>query len=273
MAKGVAKGMRVVLSIAGFDPSGGAGVLADIKTFAALGCYGAAAITSLTSQNTLGVFAAYHQPAEVVRAQIEPLLSDFEIAGVKIGMLPTRETVETVAELIIERSLPNVVLDPVIRSTSGYELIEREAAAQLVERLLPLAALVTPNLAEAEQLTGLSLTNDEGMAKAGERLREMGARAVLVKGGDLKGETEEAIDVLVDERGCRRFSAARVRTRHTHGTGCTLSSAIAARLARGEDLDTAIAGAKEYLVAALRAAPGLGHGAGPPNHLAMSDGR
>ena len=255
--------MRVVMSIAGFDPSGGAGTLADIKTFEAFGCFGTAAITSLTSQNTLGVYGAYHQPAEVVRAQIEPVLADFDIAAVKIGMLPTRETIEVVAEMIESKRPPNVVLDPVIRSTSGYDLIDDTAASFLAERLLPLADVVTPNMVEAERLTGFKVTDIEQMKQVGLRLREMSARAVLIKGGHL---TDEATDVLVDGLGVRLFSGPRVATRNTHGTGCTLSSAIAALLACGYDLHAAISRAKEYLVAALRRAPDIGHGAGPLNH-------
>lgn len=259
--------MRVVISIAGFDPSGGAGTLADIKTFSAFGCYGAAAITSLTFQNTLVVYGAQHQSAEVLSSQIEPVLADFEIAAAKIGMLPTRETIETVAAVIERHRLPNVVLDPVIRSTSGYDLIDDVAAAHLRERLLPLADLITPNMAEAERLTGLRVTNLEEMEEAGRRLRAMKARAVLVKGGHLSGE---AIDILVDDRGAQHFRSPRVETNNTHGTGCTLSSAIAAMLARGATLDQAIEKAKEYLVAALRSAPAIGHGAGPLNHRVPS---
>jgi len=260
--------MRVVISIAGFDPSGGAGILADIKTFEAFGCFGTAAITSLTSQNTVGVYGAYHQPPEIVRAQIEPILADFDIAAVKIGMLPTREAIEVVAEIIERKRLPNVVLDPVIRSTSGYDLIDDAAAGFLAARLLPLADIVTPNMVEAERLTGLTVTDLEQMKQVGLRLREMSARAVLIKGGHLK---DEATDVLVDGFGVRLFSAPRVATGNTHGTGCTLSSAIAALLARGYELDAAISRAKEYLGAALSTAPAIGHGAGPLNHGVWSE--
>lgn len=259
--------MRVVISIAGFDPSGGAGVLADIKTFAAFGCYGAAAITSLTSQNTIAVYGAYHQPGDVLRAQIEPVLEDFEIAAVKIGMLPTHETIEVVAAMIETHSLPHVVLDPVIRSTSGYDLIDDAAAAHLRDRLLPIAEVVTPNLAEAERLTGRRVKTLAEMEEAGRRLCSLGAQSVLLKGGHLLTEAPgEAIDLLIDDQGVQVFSAPRIATRNTHGTGCTLSSAIAAMLARGADLPTAIRRAKEYLVAALQSAPAIGHGAGPLNH-------
>lgn len=265
--------MRVVISIAGFDPSGGAGTLADIKTFAAFGCFGAAAVTSLTSQNTLAVYASYHQSAEVVRAQIEPVLEDFDISAIKLGMLPTLEVIDGVADLIEAHRLPHVVLDPVIRSTSGYDLIDDRAAARLRDRLMPLAEVVTPNLAEAERLTGMRTQTFAEMEAAGRRLCEMGARAVLVKGGHMLNESaDEAVDLLVDDRGVQKFASTRVRTQNTHGTGCTLSSAIAAMLARGAQLPEAVSRAKQYLVEALRAAPPIGRGAGPLNHGVPMEG-
>lgn len=271
--KRVANEMRVVISIAGFDPSGGAGTLADVKTFAAFGVFGAAAVTSLTSQNTLAVYGAFHQTADVVRAQIEPVLEDYEIAAVKIGMLATLEVIDAVAELIEAHRLPHVVLDPVIRSTSGYDLIDDRAAVHLRDRLMPLAEVVTPNLAEAERLTGMRVRTIAEMESAGRRLREMGARAVLVKGGHLLNESnDEAVDLLVDDRGVQRFASPRIETGSTHGTGCTLSSAIAAMLARGADLPEAVSRSKQYLVEALRTAPGIGRGAGPLNHGVSVEG-
>ena len=265
--------MLVVLSIAGFDPSGGAGVLADIKTFAVLGCYGTAAITSITSQNTVAVFGAYHQSAEVLRAQIEPVMSDFKVAAVKTGMLPNRENIEVVAETIERYNLRNIVVDTVIRSTSGYDLIGEDAIQALVERLLPLADVITPNMAEAGRLTGLDVKDMDGMKIAAQKIREMcrtqvvkssGRNAVLVKGGHLENE---AADVLADGPEVQVFHATKVQTRNTHGTGCTLSSAIAALLARGYELPETIERAKKYLEAALRAAPRMGHGAGPLDHF------
>ena len=265
--------MQVVLSIAGFDPSGGAGVLADIKAIAANGCFGAAAITSLTYQNTLAVYGAAHQSAETVRAQIEPVLADFTVAAVKTGMLPTREIITMAAELIERHALPNFVLDPVIRSTSGYDLIDEAALQALRESLLPLADLITPNMAEAERLTGLRVTTLEEMEAAARVIHEQCASratarralsAVLVKGGHLQNE---ATDVLYDGATFEHFSAPRLETRHTHGTGCTLSATIAAWLARGSAMPEAIARAKNYLNETMRAAPGLGHGNGPLNHL------
>jgi hydroxymethylpyrimidine kinase/phosphomethylpyrimidine kinase len=274
--------MRVTLSIAGFDPSGGAGVLADIKTFAAFGCFGTAAITSLTSQNTVAVYGAFPQTMAVLRAQLDPILADYAIAAVKVGMLPTREAVEVVAEVIERHRLPNVVIDTVIRSTSGYDLMDEGGIEILAERLLPLARVITPNLSEAERLTGLEIKDLEGMKRATRALREraqaairnrhLAARgeisAVLVKGGHLP---DEATDVLFDGTEFHLFRAPKIATRNTHGTGCTLSSAIAALLAQGCDVPAAVRKAKRYLEAALRSAPTLGHGAGPVNHAVRTE--
>ena len=273
--------MLVALSIAGFDPSGGAGVLADIKTFAAFEVYGIAAITSLTSQNTVAVYNAFPQSDQVIRAQLEPLFNDFQVAAVKIGMLPTREIIGIVADMIERYHLPNVVVDTVIRSSSGYDLIDDQAVEMLIERLLPLARVITPNLTEAERLTGLKVKDLEGMKQAArslsERLqsiirnsgrnRQLGIPAampaVLVKGGHL---SEDATDVLYDGSEYYLFRSSRIVTRNTHGTGCTLSSAITALLAGGCHLPAAVKIAKNYLEAAMSSAPDLGHGAGPLNH-------
>jgi hydroxymethylpyrimidine kinase/phosphomethylpyrimidine kinase len=258
-----------VLSIAGFDPSGGAGTLADIKTFAAMGCYGAAAITSLTFQNTMAVYGAAHQSAHVLRAQIDPILDDFKIAALKTGMLPSRETIEVTAETINRYEIRNVVVDTVIRSTSGYDLIDDDAVTALIELLLPLADVVTPNMAEAERLTGMEVNDLDGMKRAAHKIRELcqakenrrsAKHAVLVKGGHLQNE---ATDVLDDGGEIRLFRSPKIAARNTHGTGCTLSSAIAALLAQGFDTPEAIARAKRYLESALRTAPDIGRGAGP----------
>jgi hydroxymethylpyrimidine/phosphomethylpyrimidine kinase len=255
----------VVMTIAGFDPSGGAGILADIKAISAMGGFGVAAITSLTFQNTLGVFGAAHQSRETVRRQIEPLLADFRVAAVKTGMLPTAEMIEEVAGIIAAQRLAPAVIDPVVRSTSGYDLIDDQALAALVDKLFPLATLVTPNAAEAERLTGIRIIDLEGMQQAAAAIRAMGARAVLVKGGDLTGET--ATDLLLDDDGIRVYAAERVRSTSTHGTGCTLAAAVAALLASGSSLASAIDQAKHYVVEAIRRAPALGHGHGPLNHF------
>jgi hydroxymethylpyrimidine/phosphomethylpyrimidine kinase len=268
--------MITLFSIAGFDPSGGAGVLADIKTFAAFGCYGAAAITSLTSQNTLGVYGSYHTPAEVLRVQIDPIISDFKIAAVKIGMMPTREIIEVVAETIEGHGLRNVVVDPVISSTSGYGLIDDRAIEIMIERILPLADVITPNIPEAERLTGMRIRNPDEMKGAARAFHLLCAarannsyrHAVLVKGGHLPEPFhDQATDVLDDGRETHFFHAARIATRSTHGTGCTLSSAIAALLARGHEIPEAVKLAKRYLEAAMRDAPKIGHGTGPLDHF------
>src|SRR5215213_6168324 len=186
MAVNEEKPPPVALTVAGFDPSGGAGVVADVKTFTALGCFATAAVTSLTFQNTTGVFGAVHQTAASVRAQVLPVVEDFALAGAKTGMLPTREVIAEVARLFRETNLPAPVVDPVVRSTSGYDLIDDEALAALVSELLPLARVLTPNLPEAERITGLKIEDEDGMRRAARLMRGLGARAVLVKGGHLK---------------------------------------------------------------------------------------
>jgi hydroxymethylpyrimidine kinase/phosphomethylpyrimidine kinase len=258
--------MAVALTIAGFDPSGGAGVVADIKTFTAFGCFATAAVTSLTFQNTTGVFGATHQTAADVRAQVLPVVEDFRVAGVKTGMLPTREVISEVARLLRETPLGEVgaIVDPVVRSTSGFDLIDDDALAALKSELLPLARLLTPNLAEAERLTGLEIKTEADMRRAAARLREMGARAVLVKGGHLPGD---AADLLLDEDGnVQFFRAPRIDTNATHGTGCTLAAAIAACLARGMNLTGAVGAAKHFVTEAIRRSPQLGRGFSPVNH-------
>ncbi len=272
----------VALTIAGFDPSGGAGVVADIKTFTAFDCFAVAAVTSLTFQNTVGVFGATHQTAETVRAQVAPIIEDFNVACAKTGMLPTREVIAEVARLFRETSLPAPVVDPVVRSTSGYDLIDDEALAALVADLMPLACVVTPNIPEAERITGLKIEDEEGMRRAARAMREMGARAVLVKGGHLKSRDEggsvkdetgqktksmlTAVDLLDIDGRVTLFRGEWIETTSTHGTGCTLSAAIAACMGRGLTLEKAIEAAKRFVSDAIRHAPGLGHGHGPINH-------
>lgn len=253
------------MTIAGFDPSAGAGTLADIKTISAFGCYGIAAITSLTYQNTQLVFGASHQSGVVVLGQIKPLCSDFEVAAVKTGMLPTAEVIEVVASEIESSAIPHIVVDPVVRSTSGYDLIDDEALTVLVEKLFSLASVVTPNVIEAERITGIKIEGREAMQRAAEIILAKGPCAVLMKGGDLEGDS--ATDLLLDDKGVAVFSTERVRSKNTHGTGCTLSSALACLLARGYELREAIPIAKRYVAEAIRSAPGLGHGHGPLNHF------
>lgn len=275
----------VALTIAGFDPSGGAGIVADIKTFSAFECFGVAAVTSLTFQNTVGVFGATHQSAQTVREQVLPLIEDFDVACAKTGMLPTREVIAEVARLFREMELPTPVVDPVVRSTSGYDLIDDEALSALVAELIPLARVLTPNIPEAERITGLQIEDEAGMHRAARAMREMGARAVLVKGGHLKtnmdggrqsGESvPTALDLLDDEGRVTLFRGEWIETTSTHGTGCTLSAAIAAGLGRGLSLEKAVEAAKRFTADAIRQAPALGHGHGPINHnvkAAISDG-
>jgi hydroxymethylpyrimidine/phosphomethylpyrimidine kinase len=248
----------IALTIAGFDPSGGAGVVADIKTFTAFDCFAVAAITSLTFQNTVGVFGAAHQTAETVRAQVMPVIQEFNVAAAKTGMLPTREVIAEIARLFRETGLPAPVVDPVIRSTSGYDLIDDDALSALVKELMPLARVVTPNIPEAERITGLCIKDEEGMRRAACRMREMGARAVLVKGGHLKGSAEGALsatDVLDDEGRVMLFQEEWIETTSTHGTGCTLSAAIAACLGRKLNLEEAIKRAKRFVTDIIRHAP------------------
>lgn len=254
----------VALTIAGFDPSGGAGIVADINTFRRFNLFATAAVTSLTYQNTTGVFGAAHQTAEVVRRQVEPVIEDFNVACAKTGMLPTGEIITEVARLFREHKLPAPVVDPVVRSTSGYDLIDDAALQSLTRELLPLARIVTPNIPEAERITGRRITNESDMLAAAHTLRDMGARAVLIKGGHLTGD---ALDLLLDESGDTHiFRTARIESTSTHGTGCTLAAAIAACLAHGLTLENSVARAKDFVTRAIATAPPLGHGHGPVNH-------
>ena len=266
------KAVPVALTIAGLDPSGGAGIIADIRTFAAFGCFGTAAITSLTFQNTTRVFGAVHQTAATVRAQVTPIIEDFGINCAKTGMLPTQEIIAEVARLF-RSNLPAPVVDPVMRATSGDDLIDDDAVACLVSELFPLARLVTPNIPEAERLTGLTIRDEHMMRLAANQIRHMGARAVLVKGGHLAGQgpggseqaasSLEAIDVLDDDGTITVFRDELVPGGERHGSGCTLSAAIAAGLGNGASLKDSIEAAKRYVTEAIRRSPKLGHGASP----------
>jgi hydroxymethylpyrimidine/phosphomethylpyrimidine kinase len=273
----------VALTIAGLDPSGAAGIVADIRTFVSQGCFATAAITSITFQNTTGVFGAVHQTAETVRAQVMPILDDFTLACVKTGMLPTREVIAEVARLFRERELPAPVVDPVMKSTSGHELMNGDAVSCLVSDLLPLARVVTPNIPEAEQLTGLFVTDEAEMRHAAKMIRDLGARAVLVKGGHLGKQRAgvvsgmqgleaddvrrtlpvEAIDVLDDEGLVTVFRAELISGGEVHGSGCTLSAAIAACLGKGMTLEDSVRQAKLYVTEAIKNTPRIGHGARP----------
>jgi hydroxymethylpyrimidine kinase/phosphomethylpyrimidine kinase len=258
----------VVLSIAGLDPSGGAGIVADIKTIASLECFPVAVITSITFQNTTGVFGASHQTAAVVRAQIEPLVSDYKVAAAKTGMLATSEIIVEVARAFRTSDLPAPVVDPVMRATSGDELIEADALDTLKIELFPLACLVTPNIPEAERLLGFTIRSIDDMRRAAKEIQGLGARAVLVKGGHIRRQEQpagaQAIDVLLDARGeFTEFRAEYLDAGDVHGSGCTLSAAIAARLGKGMQLVDAVGEAKRYVTERIRLAQPLGHGALP----------
>ncbi|HJP91606.1 MAG TPA: bifunctional hydroxymethylpyrimidine kinase/phosphomethylpyrimidine kinase [Pyrinomonadaceae bacterium] len=256
------KSRPVVLTIAGLDPSGGAGIVADIKTIAALGCFPAAALTSITFQNTTGVFGAEHQTAETLRAQVEPIVRDVTVAAAKTGMLPTAEIVAEVARLFAEESLPAPVVDPVVVATSGDVLIDEEAFKILKTKLLPLARLVTPNIPEAEKLSGLSIVSEADMRRAAEKIRALGTRAVLVKGGH-KSVGGRALDILLEDAGFKVFQSEYLDVGEVHGSGCTLSAAIAAGLAKGMTIEEAVGAGKEYVTEAIRFTPRIGHGAKP----------
>jgi hydroxymethylpyrimidine kinase/phosphomethylpyrimidine kinase len=244
----------VVLTIAGIDPSGGAGIVADIKTIAAFGCFPAAAITSITFQNARRVFGAEHQTAATLRAQVEPIIRDVKVAAAKTGMLPTAEIVAEVVRLFREEDLPAPVVDPVMVSTSGHDLIGDSAFEILKNDLLPLSRLVTPNIPEAERLAGFAIETENDMRRAAEFIRSLGAPAVLVKGGHRLESQVDAVDILIDDAGeFAEFRAEYIDVGEVHGSGCTLSAAIAANLAKDLSLVDAIAAAKRYLTDQIRA--------------------
>ena len=278
MASGKMSALKLprALTIAGFDPSGGAGVLADARTFAAFGFQAVAVVTSLTFQNTARVFGAIHQTGEAVRAQLKPLLEDDSIACTKTGMLPTRDVVLEVARLFRETDLPRPVVDPVMLSSSGHRLMEEAALDALIAELLPLAQLITPNVPEAETLARTTIRSEADMRRAAATIRELGARAVLIKGGHLRGqkaegrrqkagrgrhepgtakaqdESDEAIDVLDNEGKVTVFRKSRVHGAQLRGTGCILSAAIAAGLGKGMTLEDSVGVAKSFVWEAIR---------------------
>ncbi len=256
----------VALTIAGSDPSGGAGIQADLKTFHQFGVYGEAAITLVTVQNTVEFERVEYLQPDLVAAQIRAVISDIPPLAAKTGALGNREIIEAVAELAASFAFP-LVVDPVMASKHGGALLSPDAVNALKTRLLPRAFLVTPNLAEAEMLTGIEVRDLGGMRAAAEALLTMGPGAALIKGGHFAGS---ATDGLLFDGGWVEFPARRIESRHTHGTGCTLSAAITALLASGEELVDAIRVAKDYVAEAIRTNPGLGQGAGPVNHHAAA---
>ncbi len=269
--------MRTALTIAGSDSSGGAGIQADLKTFAAFGLYGASAITAITVQSTKGVEAVAPLSADLVTAQIEAVAGDLALHATKIGMLATAAIVEAVAAAIEELELPLVVLDPVLVSTSGQRLLDADGVQTLCMELMPLARAVTPNIPEAEALSGRSIGSAQQAREAARRIHDMGAASVIVTGGHAMwdGDTgpraensaPQIIDLLFDGHVFHEFRTARIDTRHTHGTGCTFASAVAAGLALGRELPDAVARAQQYVAGAVAHALGIGHGRGPIDHF------
>lgn len=258
----------IALTIAGSDSSGGAGVQADLKTFSALGVYGASVITALTAQNTTGVSGIHQVPADFVTAQIDAVFSDLDVSAVKIGMVAQRATIDAIVAGLLRWSPRQIVLDPVMVATSGDRLLAADAVAALRTEFIPRASLITPNLPEAAALLEEPVAASEAaIASQGQRLLAMGCRAVLVKGGH--GQGRESIDYLFSANGTIALAAPRLASQNTHGTGCSLSSAIAAGLAKGDDMETAVRHAKAWISAAIAAADRLdvGHGHGPVHHF------
>lgn len=258
----------VALTIAGSDSSGGAGIQADLKSFAALGVYGASVVTALTAQNTRGVTGIQQVPADFVTAQIDAVFSDLEVGAVKTGMVADLQVIGAIAAGLAKWRPAHVVVDPVMVATSGDRLLRADAVEALRTKLIPLASLITPNLPEAAALLDVSVaTSESAVADQGKRLLAMGPRAVLIKGGH--GQGNESIDYFITATGTMALPGPRVATKNTHGTGCSLSSAIAAGLAKGEDMERAVRNAKAWISAAIGAADRftVGHGHGPIHHF------
>jgi hydroxymethylpyrimidine/phosphomethylpyrimidine kinase len=256
--------MVIALTIAGSDSGGGAGIQADLKTFAAHGVYGTSALTAITAQNTRGVQAVHALSPAIVEAQIRSVVEDLPPAATKIGMLANEGIIQVVAEALTRYHLPRVVLDPVMVAKGGDHLLDRDAVTALRDRLLPLAMVVTPNVPEAEVLTGMTIRTVDDMRAAAKRLVDLGAHSAVVKGGHLDGPAE---DVWTEGARTDVLRADRIHSIHTHGTGCTFAAAIAAGLATGLSIDAALAQAKTYVTGAIRHAPGLGGGHGPLDHF------
>jgi len=256
--------MKKVLSIAGSDSSGGAGIQADLKTFSALGVFGMSVITAVTAQNTQGVFAVQDITPEVIAKQIQAIFDDIAVDAVKIGMVSQVETIRVIARELRRYAPKNIVLDPVMVSKSGYHLLNPAAETTLVQELLPMATLVTPNIPEAEVMSGISIQNVKQMEDAAKAIAQLGAQNVLLKGGHL---ADDSTDILYDGREFHYFRSRRIPTKNTHGTGCTLSSAIAANLALGRTVQQAVAGAKEYVTIAIQHSLAIGKGVGPTHHF------
>jgi hydroxymethylpyrimidine kinase/phosphomethylpyrimidine kinase len=250
----VKNGPKVCLTVAGLDPSGGAGVVADIRTFEKFGCRSAAAITSITFQNSERVLGSVHLTGEQVQCQLEPVFKELEVAAIKIGMLPTAEVVRSVAAALRSNNARNIVIDTVMTASSGSELIERDAADAIVKELFPLATLVTPNLPEAERLTGISIIDEAELREAAGMMQRAGGVNVLIKGGHMEVDSDRSRDFLFTENAVEVFEAPRINGVSVRGTGCMLSAAIAANLALGHDLSTAVGIAKDHVHSLIAAA-------------------
>lgn len=261
----MAENLPIALTVAGTDPTGGAGVLADIKSFHSREVYGMSAVTSLTAQNTMGVQDVFNVPADFLEAQLESIFSDEMPDAMKSGMIATEEMMRVLKKYVMKYEIP-LVIDPVMISTSGHNLISEDAIDYLRDELLPAALTVTPNIMEAEKLTGVSIENEEDVRKAAKVfIEEIGVKSVIIKGGHLKGA---AVDYLFETDSETSLSSDRVDTHHTHGTGCTFSAVITAELAKGKTLKEAFQTGKNYITKAIRETPEIGRGDGPVNHFA-----
>ena len=266
--------MKTCLTIAGSDSSGGAGIQADLKSFGANGVFGMSVITALTAQNTLGVDDILEVPTDFIKKQLESVFSDIVPDAVKTGMFAGADAVSVTADFLKERNVKNLVVDPVMVSTSGSSLTCEESITVMKKKLLPIAGIITPNIPEAEKLTGNTITTEEDILKAGKALRENFGCAVLIKGGHFEADTENCTDILfTDEEKPIYFSSKRIANENTHGTGCTMSSAIAAGLANGMNMKTAVHRAKIYVFGAIKDGLDLGKGKGPLNHFYFTKGR
>ena len=257
--------MKTALTIAGSDSSGGAGIQADIKAMSANGVFAMSVITAITAQNTMGVFGIEDISPEMIKSQIKVIFDDIKVDAIKIGMVSKIESIKTISEGLREiKDLPPIVLDPVMVSTSGYKLLSDDAKETLIKELFPLATLITPNLPEVEEILGIKVEDMEEMKESAKELKKLGAKYVLIKGGHLKND---ATDLLFDGENFIYFKEQKINTNNTHGTGCTLSSAIAANLAKGMKIEDAVREGKEYITLAIKHSFKLGHGSGPTNHF------
>ncbi|MGL5379961.1 bifunctional hydroxymethylpyrimidine kinase/phosphomethylpyrimidine kinase [Clostridium sp.] len=256
------------LTIAGSDSSGGAGVQADLKTFSAIGTYGMSIITAITAQNTKGVFAVEELSRDIIRKQIEVVFEDIEPKAVKIGMVSSPEIIIEIVDTLKKYNPKYLVVDPVMISKSGYSLLKKESKNTLIENLIPMAYIITPNTLEAEEITGIKINTEEDMREAGEKILELGPKFVLMKGGHLEGD---AVDVLIGKDYFKVFKAERLNRKNTHGTGCTISSAITAHLALGYDIEEAVSLSKVYITEAIKNSFDIGQGVGPVHHFYKFD--